>query len=197
MQPEPATTAAGRAMTSVIYWTVLGLVIKEPGYGREIYLRYEDEFGDLQPVSSEGHVYTALDNLVKRGFVEEIASIGSGRQPKVRYRATAAGELDYADWIVKEMDEECHRQALWVRQFGMLASNREAAEPILRQVRTKYIERARDYGNDQAIDLDQPPSVDELVAERQRLVLGGILSWSRYAKKRFAPDEDDDEPPRT
>jgi DNA-binding PadR family transcriptional regulator len=196
MQPEPARTAPGRAMTSVIYWTVLGLVIKKPGYGREIYLRYQEEFADLQPVSSEGHVYTALDNLVKRGYVEEIASIGSGRQPKVRYRANEAGKLDYADWLVKEMDEECRRQALWVRQFGMLASNRDAAEPILLKVREKYIEHAGEYG-DQSFDPDRPPSVDELVAERQRLVLGAILSWLRYAKRRFAPRRNDDEPPRT
>ncbi len=180
-------------MTSVVSWTVLGLVIQDSGYGRELYLRYQDVYAELQPVSSEGHIYTALDTLRERGLVEEIPGISSGRQPKLRYRATEAGLRAYVDWLVKEMDEECRRQELWVRQFGILAPNRSAAAGILRRVRQKYIEHAGEYGN-QAFDPDSPPSDDELVAERQRIVVGGILSWLRYAHTRFDTPRGDDEP---
>ena len=196
MQSKAVRTAPGRAMTSVISWTVLGLVIKEPGYGREIYLRYQDVYAELQPVSGEGHVYTALDSLVQRGFVEEIPGISGGRQPRLRYRATEAGLRAYVDWLVKEMDEECRRQELWVRQFGILASNRPVATGILRLVRQRYGVHIGDYGTQEAFDPDSPPSVDEMVAERQRLAAGGILAWLRYAKRRFDPPQDDDEPSR-
>jgi DNA-binding PadR family transcriptional regulator len=184
-------------MTSVINWTVLGLVIKEPGYGREIYLRYQDVYAELQPVSSESHVYIALDSLAARGFVEQIPGISGGRQPKLRYRATEAGLRAYVEWLVKEMDEECRRQELWVRQFEILASNRPVAADILRLVREKYSAHVSGYGSDEAFDPDSPPSFDEMVAERQRLVAGGILAWLRYAKRRFDPPRKDDEPSRT
>lgn len=192
MQPKAARAASGRAMTSVVNWTVLGLVIEEPGYGRELYLRYQDLYADLQPVSSEGHVYTALSTLRERGLVEEIPGISGGRQPKPRYQATEAGLQAYGDWLIREMDKEHRRQELWVRQFGILAANRSAAAGILRLVRDKYIAHAGEYGTDEAFDPDSPPSVDEMVAERQRIVVGGILAWLRYAKRRFDPPRDDD-----
>jgi DNA-binding PadR family transcriptional regulator len=179
-------------MTSVIYWSVLGLVIEEPGYGRELYLRYQDLYADLQPVSSEGHIYTALDSLQERGYVEEIPGVSGGRQPRLRYRATQAGLHAYVDWLVAEMDEEHRRQEVWVRQFGILAANLPVGARILRLVRKKYIAHAGEYGTDDAFDPDGPPSVDEMVAERQRLWVGATLMWLGYAKRRFDPPRDDE-----
>lgn len=195
MQPGEASSNPVRAMTSVVSWTVLGLVIEAPGYGRELYLRYQELYEELRSVS-ESQIYAALDALESRGLIEKAPGISSGRQPRVRYRALEAGLQAYADWLVAQIEEECLRQELWVRQFGILAPNREVAADVLRQVRQKYVKRASQYRNEQ-FDPDGVPSVDELVAERRRIVVGGILSWLRYANTRFDPSGPDDEPPRT
>jgi DNA-binding PadR family transcriptional regulator len=53
--------------------------------------RFEEAYGDVLVLSSESHVYTALNELSRRGLIEELtdapaARTGTNRQPKVRYR---------------------------------------------------------------------------------------------------------------
>src|SRR5271168_3961392 len=78
-------------MRSPVNWALLGLVIERPSYGYELVKRFQREYEDVLPLSSESHVYTALKALERRGLIEETPGKGGGRQPKPCYHATATG----------------------------------------------------------------------------------------------------------
>ncbi len=78
MAAKPEKKAPSRAMTSPVYWVLLGLVIERPSYGLEYYHRYQRVYGDVHPVRSESHIYTALNALRGPGANRGI-SRGRGR----------------------------------------------------------------------------------------------------------------------
>ncbi|MBB4662733.1 DNA-binding PadR family transcriptional regulator [Conexibacter arvalis] len=93
---------------------VLGLVIERPSYGYELSRRLQTRFGDLLAVS-RSHVYGALDALQRGGLIEPLPAPPAAepvRQPKVHYRATAAGERAFAAWVVEELGEHARRARL-------------------------------------------------------------------------------------
>ena len=66
MAAQPEKKAPSRAMTSQVYWVLLGLVIERPSYGMEYYHRYQRLYGVAHPVSGWSHIYEAL-NVLRRG----------------------------------------------------------------------------------------------------------------------------------
>ena len=55
------------AIRSPVYWALIGLVIERPSYGYELLKRFEREYGQMLPLSSESHVYRALTSCRSRG----------------------------------------------------------------------------------------------------------------------------------
>ena len=173
-------------MTSPVYWTLLGLVIERPSYGLELYHRFQRMYGDVLPVSSESHVYGALDSLEKRELIETIPGTGVARQPKPHYKATQQGICGYEDWLVAQVDDERRRQELWVRQLGIFAHDPSAALHVVSRFERQHLKGAAQAGR-----LPDAPSdsraalIDDLVAERRRLANGEMLSWLHYAQDRI------------
>ncbi len=125
MQPEIAReagatgAAAKKPMTSQVNWALLGLLMERPGYGYQLIERFERAYGDVLPLGSYSHVYTALDELRSRGFIEELTGAGAGqpgteRQPKRTYKATAEGARRYREWMLAQAWED-RRQSQPVR----------------------------------------------------------------------------------
>ena len=187
MPAKHARMTSGRAMTSEVYWTLLGLVIERPSYGLELYNRYQRVYADLLPVSGESHIYKGLDEMERRGFIETVPGVGVGRQPKPHYQATPLGVRSFEDWCVERMDAQRRSQELWTRQLAIFAHDPPAALNILHRFRCQYLEMAgKTGGQPEGSSIDSRDAfVDELVAEQQRIAAGGMLSWLRYAIARF------------
>ncbi|MDO8186098.1 PadR family transcriptional regulator [Conexibacter sp. JD483] len=104
-------------MRSTVDLVVLGLLLEHPSYGYELCKRYERRFDQLARVS-RSHVYSALNSLQRDGLIEPLPADDSGRQPKVRYRPTAAGAALFRDEVSEQLDETVRRSRL----LGQLAA---------------------------------------------------------------------------
>lgn len=177
---------ASRAMRSEVNWALLGLVIERPSYGLELYHRYERRYGDVLPVSSESHIYTALNALEGRRLVE-LAQDGivSLRQPKPHYKATLHGIRSFNDWLVAKHGAMRRQQEFWVRQLAVLADNPDAALQLIGRFEDAHLGHITDTKvGGRTRDL-RGTLVAELVAEQQRIQDGGVLKWLGYARARF------------
>lgn len=202
MGATAARKKAGKAMTSSVNWALLGLVIERPSYGLELANRFERVYADVLPVSSESHVYSALDALKTRGLIEMVPGTEIGRQPKLHYQATQLGVRSYEDWLVGQIDAERRRQELWVRQLGIFVRDPDAALHVIGRFERRYLKGAGQTGRSPDGSASDPRAelIDGLVAERQRTAEGGMLSWFRYAHDSFealAGKPQVNDPPRT
>ncbi len=185
-----ATTAKrvpGRTMTSPVYWALLGLVIERPSYGWELYNRFQRVYGDVLHLSGESHVYTGLDSLEQRGLIETIPGIGVGRQPKPHYKATQQGIHSHEEWLVEQIDAHSRQQELWVRQLAIFAHDPGTALGVLERYERQYLKEAGQTGHlpKGSASGSRGELIDTLVAEQQRITVGGMLSWLGHAKARF------------
>lgn len=179
-------------MASEVYWTLLGLIIARPSYGMELYRRYERTFGDVLPISESSHIYRGITELLERGYVREMpaprAAVASmGRQPKPHYHATELGVRSYTDWLIDQVDVERNRQALWVRQLSTFIDEPSAALHVLGSYQNKCLGYAGKAGEprDDVPAGSRDELIERLVARRQRLALGGQMSWLKHAIATF------------
>jgi DNA-binding PadR family transcriptional regulator len=188
MHATAARKKQGRAMTSSVNWALLGLVIERPSYGLELYNRFQRVYGDVLPVSSESHIYTALNRLEDRSLIEIVPGTEVGRQPKLHYQATALGIRGYEDWLVAEINAERRRQELWVRQLGIFARDPAAALHVIGRFEREYLKGAGHTGRPPHDTASDPRTelINGLVAERQRLEEGGMVTWFQHAHDGFA-----------
>ncbi|MGC2374894.1 MAG: PadR family transcriptional regulator [Solirubrobacteraceae bacterium] len=189
-----------QAMTSVVYWVLLGLVIERPSYGLELYHRFQRMYGDLLSVKSESHVYGALNSLEKRELIETIPGTGVARQPKPHYKATQHGAHSYEDWLVTQVDDEPRRQELLVRQLGIFADDPAAALRLVGRFEEQHLKSAAPAARLPGVPRDSRAElIEDLVAERRRLADGGMLKWLHYAEDRIESraGRPVDDPPRT
>jgi DNA-binding PadR family transcriptional regulator len=187
MRATAVRKTADRAMTSSVNWALLGLVIERPSYGLELAHRFQRVYVDVLPVSSESHIYAALDALQGRGMIEIVPGTDIGRQPKLHYRATSFGMHSYEEWLVAQIDEERRRQELWVRQLAIFAPDPVAALRVVGRFERRYLEGVGRIGRslDDSAAASRAELIDELVAEHRRLAAGGMLSWFRFAEESF------------
>jgi DNA-binding PadR family transcriptional regulator len=175
--------AALKRMTSQVNWALLGLLLGRTGYGYQLVRRFEEAYGDVLQLGSESHVYTALNELSRRGLIEELtdtAAAGTNRQPKVRYRATAAGAEAYRERMFEQAGADRRQSQLFVRQLAAMEHEPEVALQILERYEQACLEEAR----------REPPSsdrlIDRLLAVESRLAMEGKLPWVEYAHDQFS-----------
>lgn len=185
-QPK-SSGASAKEMRSRVNWSLLGLVISRPSYGMELARRFERVYGDVLRLSSDSHVYSALDALRDRGLVRIAPGKGGERQPKPHYQATAEGVRGYVAWLVEQVDAERRSRELWVRQLAVFADDPAVALRVLGLFESEYAKGSGSVGrlppgtvSDERMEL-----IDDLVAEHNRLVLGSMFSWLSYARSRF------------
>jgi DNA-binding PadR family transcriptional regulator len=173
-------------MTSLVYWTVLGLVIERPSYGQELYNRCERIYGDMVRLSGPSHVYSALDALKDRNLIRILPGTRPIRLPRTPYRATPLGINSYRTWLVEQFAAQRAIQELWVRQFSVFANDPGTALSILRDIESLHLKEAERTGRSSGAPTgSRAELIDDLVSERQRLAEGGLLKWLQYAQERF------------
>jgi DNA-binding PadR family transcriptional regulator len=192
--------AATKPMTSPVNWALLGLLMERPGYGYQLRQRFERAYGNVLPLGSESHIYTALNELKRRGLIEEAtetptATSGTDRQPKVRYQATAEGTDGYREWMVAQVSEDRRQSQLFVRQLAVFAREPDAALEILDCLERECLKEATLPPGPRVSDSRADPPfglTDRLVSEESRLAMEGRLPWVQYARKEFRALSDRD-----
>lgn len=179
--------ARTEARLSEVAAGLLALVIERPSYGYELWQRFEDRFGSLQSLVAP-RVYKLLDQLERRGYVEEFAADEQGqspRQPKPHYRATAKGARYYREWLAASIKDDPRREELLRR---LLATTARDAKTML-QIVESY-ERACLDGMTRRAALDKAdrptrPSRlrDRLIDEERRLAHESQLKFVAYARR--------------
>jgi DNA-binding PadR family transcriptional regulator len=168
-------------MTSPVNWALLGLLIRQADYGYRLAQRIERAYGDALVLGSESHVYTALDGLARRGLIEEVGDIepGTKRQPKVRYRSSAAGLEAYAEWL-RELGRRS--SPLFSRALSMLECSPSLALEVLDGYERECLRKVGD-GKPQASG--EGVAADRIVAEDRRVSMDARLPWIEFARNEF------------
>lgn len=113
-------------MRSTVDVVVLGLLLEQPSYGYELCKRYERRFDGLVSIS-RSHVYSALNSLLRDGLIEPLPADDSERQPKVRYRVTAAGADAFRGEVAAQLDDLVRRARLLGRLTATAVDGRREA----------------------------------------------------------------------
>lgn len=184
--------AATREMTSPVNWALLGLVIKRPGYGYDLLQRFERDYGDVLTLKSDSHIYAALNELVRRGFIEEAP--GSReirpaiRQPRPNYRATADGVHSYRERLMAQVREDRRQSRLFVRQLAAI----EREPGVALQVIDSYEQACLEEASSTPVASRGAPNAEAqsglaalLMLEESRLAMQAKLPWIQYARRVF------------
>ena len=182
---EPTEDSSIRPMTSEVNWALLALVVEQPGYGSQLKQRFERDFADVLQIGSESHVYTALNELQRRGFIEELPGqhavrFGTRRQPKVCYSATEEGISALLGRLRERMTEDRRQARMFARVLAVFAGRPQAALSVLAQLENAYLEEGAS-GSGEA----PPRLADRLVGEESRLTNEARLPWVHYARRQF------------
>jgi DNA-binding PadR family transcriptional regulator len=176
-------------MHSPVNWALLGLVIERPSYAYELARRFERTYDGALSLSSVSHVYTALGTLRERGLVEEVPAGPAGAETtrsRRRYRPTAAGVAQHAEWLVGQVAEERRRQRVLIAQLGALARTPGSAIAALdayEQACIAEIAAAPPAGANEGPGTT--PLVARLVGEETRLTIAAKLRWAQYARAQL------------
>ncbi len=177
-----------RPMRSAVNWMLLGLVIDRSSYGYELAQRFQRLYGRAFPIV-DSQVYSGLEALEIRSLVEVEARTAAAAdgQPKPRYRATPEGIASYEGWLVAQWKAEPHRQETLLRQLAVFADDPDAALQMLAALEREYLKGAGRAGEGVPGRGVGPSKqiVDALVAEQQRIAVGGTLQWLAFARELF------------
>jgi DNA-binding PadR family transcriptional regulator len=180
-----------QAMRSPLNWALLGLVIQRPSYGYELVQRFERTYEDALELSSPSQIYTALDALMRRSLIEEVAVSrepdGVVRQPKPHYRATPSGVSGYSEWLIAQAQDERRRSRLFARELAVLAPHQALA--VIERYEQACLKRASCSGallEDGSLEAAAGALAARLVCEEERLALDARLAWIEYARRELA-----------
>lgn len=177
------------SIRSPVYWTLLGLIIERPDYGYGLLQRFEREYGEAMPLSSNSHIYEGL-SVLQRGSLIEVYRSKGGRQPTPHYRATSEGVRAYGDWLIGRVRLERLRSRLFARQLAALASEPQLGLEVIESYERACLQEA-EAGAITPTRLGEPSSgrieslALALTSEQARLAGGAELPWAEYARARF------------
>jgi DNA-binding PadR family transcriptional regulator len=191
-------------MKSAVNWAVLGLVIERPSYGYELFQRLERRYGGvLEPPISQ--IYAALDALERATLIEALPAERAQelelddpprrarRQPKVHYRATAAGARAFRVWVAEQLrDDPQHVELL--RRIAAAAGASSDRVGVMRELVDHYEQACVAEAN--RMPLPQPRGaatpataagelVERLVLAARRGLLDAQFAWIDYARKEI------------
>jgi DNA-binding PadR family transcriptional regulator len=174
---------------SAITWALLGLLIERPGYGYELVARYEREYGEHLPITSDGQIYRGLDRLREHRFIEEESSDPASpprgtRQPKPNYRVTGLGIRAYADWLAASVWASREQAQVLIRELVSLSDKPALALAVLDAYEARCLREQRVSREELAAA--QVPGraglLARLAGEERSLALRALLPWCQHAR---------------
>lgn len=103
MARKRAIADTGHATDTRPEFAFLGLLIRGPMHGYDLYSRFRDTLGRVWRVS-QSQMYTVLKRLESQGHIEPLPATGSTGQERRVFAPTPAGIRHFSDWLRKPTD---------------------------------------------------------------------------------------------
>ena len=161
---------------------LLALLSPGPKYGLRLQTEFEARTGEVWPLNV-GQVYTTLQRLERDGLVE--TDDGAGERSQKRYRITAAGEHELAEWLRTPPDlVPPPRDELVIKVLVALQIPGTDVHEILQVHRRHVIEAMQRYTHIKAGAAEDDLAV-ALVADAELFRLEAIVRWLDAADVRL------------
>lgn len=162
---------------------LLGLLARGERHGYELKRQYDARFPAAKPLAF-GQVYTALDSLTRRGFVEAAAVEKAGAAERTTFRMTAEGRAELDRWLAEVEAPAPHAGNPFQLKvtLALLAAGPEVATQYLRAQRSAHLARMRDFVK---LTSDPDAALAEVLAADYALThLEADLRWLENAETR-------------
>jgi len=160
---------------------LLALLSEGPKYGLRLQNEFESRTGEVWPLNV-GQVYTTLQRLERDGLVE---TDDEGERSQKRYRITAAGDRELADWLRTPPDlVPPPRDELVIKMLVALQVLGTDVPEILQVHRRHVIEIMQRYTRIKAAAAEDDVAL-ALVADAELFRLEGIVRWLDAADVRL------------
>ena len=161
---------------------LLALLREGPKYGLRLQSEFESRTGEVWPLNA-GQVYTTLQRLERDGLVE--TDDGEGERSRKRYRITANGDRELADWLRTPPDlVPPPRDELVIKLLVALQIPGIDVHEILQVHRRHVIEVMQRYTRIKA-EAAQDDVPLALVADAELFRLEAIVRWLDAADVRL------------
>ena len=160
---------------------LLALLSEGPKYGLRLRQEFEARTGDVWPLNV-GQVYTTLQRLERDGLVESDDSAEDG--PQNRYRITAAGETELAEWLRTPPDTATPpRDELVIKVLVAMTVPGVDVQSVLQVHRRHLIERMQQYTRLKADAADDDTAL-AMVVDAEVFRLDAMVRWLDSAAAR-------------
>ena len=161
---------------------LLALLSEGPKYGLRLQNEFESRTGKVWPLNV-GQVYTTLQRLERDGLVE--TDDGEAERPRKRYRITAAGDRELAEWLRTPPDlVPPPRDELVIKMLVALQVSGTDVHEILQAHRRHVIEVMQGYTRIKATAAEDDVAL-ALVADAELFRLEAIVRWLDAADVRL------------
>jgi DNA-binding PadR family transcriptional regulator len=161
---------------------LLALLSDGPKFGLRLQSEFESRTGEVWPLNV-GQVYTTLQRLERDGLVE--ADAGESERSRKRYRITATGDRELADWLRTPPDlVPPPRDELVIKVLVALQVPGIDVREILQAHRRHVIEVMQRYTKIKAAAAENDTGL-ALVADAELFRLEAIVRWLDSADVRL------------
>jgi len=167
-----------------VEFAVLGCLVEAPVHGYELRERLAKGVGSFWRIASS-QLYQVLHRLNDEGWIERVATAGSGRQARAVYRVTDKGRSAFWRWATspvrhpRQVRMEFLAKIYFLRR---LAPNRvprllEDQALVLRVLSRRLAARPR-------LELDDE-AVGELAVSYRRTQVEGMIHWLEESRRKI------------
>ena len=161
---------------------LLALLSEGPKYGLQLRQEFEARTGEVWPLNV-GQVYTTLQRLERDGLVE--SDDGASERPQKRFRITAAGDRELADWLRTPPDlVPPPRDELVIKVLVALQVPGVDVHEVLQVHRRHLVELMQRYTQLKAEAAEDDVAL-ALVADAELFRLEAIVRWLDAADVRL------------
>jgi DNA-binding PadR family transcriptional regulator len=165
---------------TVVPFTVLGLLERQPSHGYDLKRDYDTFFGRGKPLPF-GQVYATLSRLARDGKVISASEPGAGPERK-RYAITELGAREFDAWLTEPIEPEPHLQTVLFAKVVLALMLGRPAEEYLDTQRMAHVERMR-----QLTEIKRTGSLmDCLLADHGLFHLEADLRWIDVTAARLS-----------
>lgn len=166
-----------------LFHVLLGLLSRGDSHGYDLKRRYDARFPAARPLAF-GQVYTALDGLTRRGWIDSGAPVKAGAAERTVFALTPEGRAELDRWLDEVEPPAPHAgNPLQVKvTIALLVSGPQAASGYLSAQRSAHLVRMRDYTR--VVNEPGRAMAEVLAADYALTHLEADLKWIEAAQTR-------------